>query len=389
MLVSRNSLTCWAVGEAWKRPFTGRTLFSLQRIGLPSQTNDFWALESSRPPEYPELVRDAIERTGPARYALIVPSGMVAGPRFAKALNRYLAAARPHNAELSLSSIQDYARCSFLAEGTVPGESTTRVYKLHQLRRHLIVRYPRGLQSTTAVPVPSDVIPRYAIQQGQHLFEELGRARDRLAFERPLAPMRHHALRAAAPGWAYQWNTEPVGESFPEALGCDTLVAVASGIKPWHLANELRSSLKRLVLIDASLPQLRFAFQAFEANSHAQSWSAICQIVPQTSIPDEAYRHQHDLLYERLRACRHEWNFEPTFFHCDVLAQTFRLIELIKAYRPRKLVFWYSNIFHPYFGERYTEDHDHIETDFVRLFHRQFPGVLLYNSCRDPIPCPR
>ena len=380
-------MSCWVVAEAWKRPFTGRTLFSFQRIGLHAQVSDYWALEGLRPPSYSDLVRDALQRTGPGRRALIVPSGIFATPGFGRALDLCLESIRSCDAQaVRLSSIPVGPRGAILAQGITPGQSNSLFFKLDQLQKYLTAKFPRALEKTTPVRAASGAIPRYVIEQGRDTFQDLERDEERIALEPPLDQLSPEALRAVTPGWVFRCNTEGVCESISEAQGCDMLIAVASGIKPWQLANELRRTLKYLILIDVSLPQLRFAWEAFEAIGRAPSWSAICQLRGYSSMPDKATRVRHDELYETIRAGRNEWRFETIFLHCDILTQTFRLLEFIKTHRPRKVLFWYSNIFHPYFGQRFSEDHHKVEMSFVRLMQREFPGVLLYNSHREPAP---
>jgi hypothetical protein len=387
MRASKDLLTCWAVGEAWKRPFTGRTLFSLQRIGLQVQATDYWALKIAHPPSYSDLVRDALEKTGLGRHALIVPSGVFATPGFAGAVDMCLETIRLGNAQaVPLSLIPEERRSVMLVRGIAPGQSTGDFYKIDGLREYLTARFPRALEKTTTLLAGGGSVPRYLIEQGRDTFQDLKQDDQRIALERPLDQLSPEALRAVTPGWVFQCNTEGVCERISEAHGCDMLVAVASGIKPWHFANELRHNLKCLILLDVSLPQLRFAFEAFEAIGEAPSWSVICQLPGYSFMRDEVSQAWHDEIYKKICAGRNEWHFKTIFLRCDLLTQTFRLVEFIKAHRPRKLLFWYSNIFHPFFGQRFSEDHSKVEMSFVRLMRQEFPGVLLYNSHREPAP---
>lgn len=387
MRASRDYLSCWAIGEAWKRPFIERTLFSLQRCGLNAEATDHWAIPAQHPLTYPELVRDALERTGPERYSLIVPAGMIAASGFPRALDRCLETVCPGNAhQLQISGLADIPNGPLLAQGIAPGQPTCISFKADGLNEHLVARFPGAFES--ALPIRSDsyVIPRYIVRLGRDTFQELAKDEERLSFERPLEQFRAEALRTLTRGRVFRCNTEEIYESLSEAHGADTLVAVASGIKPWYLANELRSSLKQLILIDKSLAQIHFAFDAFESIGEAESWSEICRLPAYTSLATDDSLPRHDYLYEAVCADRSEWRFETVFLRCDLLAQTFHLVEFIKKYPTRKLVFWYSNIFHPFFGQRFSEIHHQLETSFVRLMQREFPGILLYSSGREPAP---
>jgi|HubBroStandDraft_1064217.scaffolds.fasta_scaffold02267_2 GT2 family glycosyltransferase len=387
-MASRDFLSCWVVGEAWKRPLTGRTLCAFQRIGLHADAIGYSALKSFCPPSYSDLVRGALERTGPRRYALIVPSGIFPTPGFAEKLDRCLETVRPPDAQpLHLPLISEFSREAILAQGITPGQSTSLLFKTGQLHEHLAAKFPSALETTTPVHAGNRAIPRYVIAQGRETFQELEQDGERIILERPLDKLSSEALRAVMPGWVYRCNTEPVCACISEAQGCDTLVAVASGIKPWHFANKLRHSLTRLILIDSSLSQLRFAFEALQAIGDAPNWSTLCRLPGYSSLPDEEFRTQHDVLYETVRAGRNEWRFETIFLHCDLLTQTFRLLDFIKTHRPHKMLFWYSNIFQPHFdsfGEQFSEDHHGIEISFLRLMQQEFPGILLYNSRREP-----
>jgi hypothetical protein len=265
------------------------------------------------------------------------------------------------------------------------GQTSTAAFDLGQLHEHLPAKFSYEWQQTPASRAVGHSIPRYLIEHGQNTFEDLEQDAERLSLERPLATLSASALRALQPGRVFRCNTEDLYEGMSECQGCDVLVTMASGIKPWHFASQLRHSLKHHIVVDQTLSQLRFAFDARQAIGEAPNWPAICALPGHSSITEAEPLARHDAIYRSIRAGRIEWRFETSFINADLLTQTFRIADLIQGYRPRKLVFWYSNIFQPFFNSRFSEDRYQVEASFARLMLRRFPGALLYNANRRPV----
>jgi hypothetical protein len=224
---------------------------------------------------------------------------------------------------------------------------------------------------------------------GTDLFQRLGERPLFRHCEPPAEEISDQQLSSAREGWVYRCNNEPIELDLSAAIGCQTLVSVAAGIKPWWIANALRRTLRQMIVVDSRVPQLAFAHHAMQAIGQAPSWSALCDDLPFRSIDDLPLRPFHNRLYRELRTTRTEWNFTTHFIAANLQTQTFGVLELLRKFAPGETCFWYSNIFRPYTRPGHSEHHAGVEYSFLELCKTALPGLVCFNAGLRPVEDPR
>jgi hypothetical protein len=369
-------------GELWESAAVERTRHSLHVEGVEARGYRAPFGRETKPLKYADVVDRLVAKCEGERI-LLVPAGMATVQGFGEALQRWceepfevgkplevtgkrrvLAALRPTEAggEVLWGEVGEELAGMLVDLGLHDGEVTGAV----QYRKGVALRKPEGADT----------------------FQRLSGLGLGARLEAPIWLPDRPELEAARDGWVYRCNNELLRPDLSAAVGCDALVAVAAGIKPWHFANDLRKTLRRVVVIDSQMAQLGFAYRAFQGVEQARSWRELCDGSPYRSDKDEHLHGAHDRLFRRIRRGRGEWKFEVEFVLADIVSQTLGLVEHLKRKGIVRPVFWYSNIFQPYVGEGLAEHHAGLEYSFVTLIRREFPGAVLFASGRKPVVNP-
>jgi hypothetical protein len=370
-------LAC-VVGEFWERALVARAQVALALEGIDALTYQFRYDHDTRPLCYHDILGRLVRTAATDRHLLIVPASVIVQGGFCKALEELID--RTDLEHSARKMIDPRQRQLALCTRSRQLDRSTACWSVEDD----LAKYVRRVEiDLRAQPLPISYRPGQPLRrlEGRQTFQalrELDGEPQRLETNIQLLDL---AMREALPGgWVYRCNNEPVEVSIDRAFGSDTLVALGSGIKAWYLANELRRSLRSVVIIDASLPQLRFAGDVFRSLATAESWDQLCELSAYTATDDSQWRESHNRLLRRIAPVRNDWRFDVTFVHCNLVTQTFRFIRLLKALSTSRPVLWYSNVFQPYLRAGCSEHHVGLEESFVRLLSDEFPSIVLFNS---------
>jgi hypothetical protein len=389
-----DSVRCFVVGECVDRALVARSQRSLALAGIQADAYEFKFGVDRRPLHYGEVVGRLLRMAGPRRHVVLIPAGVIALAGFGDALCEFvdgaLNAARP--AGWQSRPLSGAPREVMLSRGIAAGESRF-------FARTVDASVTARTDFVAAGPARGNPRPWgsydgqgrvFPVTRGEQTFQALqARAGDPAALEMPITVLDKAAFDSMPPGWAFLCNNEPVRISLAQARHCDCVVAVGSGIKPWYLANELRHGISRLIIADANPVQLRFAWDVLGAIRDAKSWDDLWRLPGYMSEDDDQFRAGHNLAFQRIRQGIGEWNFDVDFLHCDIIKQSFGLLNHIRSLGLKRPLFWYSNIFQPYLGKTWSEHHEGVEFSFVSMLRQTFPETVVFNSGEHPIGDPR
>jgi hypothetical protein len=379
-------------GACVERALAARSLRSLDAQGIEAKSYEFAFGLDNAPIPYAEVTARLLREAGSSRLVVVVPAGVIALTGFRQALLAFVAKAlvsssrqrwksRPHTrARRAIALLRPLGRSRTVTAFHAAPRDFDGCAKLLPVRPPTMVAKPAG-------PYPWGRV--FAITEGENTYQALQALGHPERLEAELRRLDPNALDHLPRGWVYRCNNEPVRINLTAGAHCDTLVAVGSGIKPWYLAHALQPGIRRFIIFDQNLAQLRFAGEAWRALGNASSWDEIGGLVEYRSEDDRRYRAEHNLIFEEIRAGLPRWTVAPVFVHGDFVTQTFRLIALLQSLGAARPLFWYSNVFQPYFNTDWSEHHEGVEYSFVALMRRTFPGTVMFNSGEYPITDPR
>ena len=370
-------------GASWETPAVERSLLSLRREGLEAVSfRPSFGTESASL-GYADVVKRLLSESRAER-TVLVPAGVVARPGFADALRRW--SESPAEADDASGSARNQ-RVLMAFQGQQPSEHARTLQVSEEMQRLVDDLGLGGKPGSNLQMYTSGRALRRP--EGEDMFQRLQALGNAVRFESEPIVLDERQLDREYEGWVYRCNNEPLDVDLTAARGCDALVAVAAGIKPWYMANALRETLRQVVIFDSHKPQLGFAYRTWKGLGSARNWGELCDGSGYRSVEDRHLRSAHEELFPAIKRTRQEWEFPVTFVVANILTQTLGLIEYLKSAGVKRPVFWYSNIFQPYIGEGLSEHHAGLEYSFGLLVRDAFPEAVLYGAGTKPVVDPR
>lgn len=371
----------WIAGEAWQFPLISRTTCALAELGIDALAIDHWEAAAAAPLTYEGIIKRILQEVDDNISSLVIPAGIVPNTNTLACLNDVLLK-HEQNGDLKWLTL-NLARPPkqpFFIRKSISGGGEYILFG--QIGRDWEAIYHPDFETANTSEASTDQCKKFIINRGASIFQSIQEFQTPFELERPLQILNRDIFPYIPKTKVFRANTESIPDILPEAEGYEILIAVASGMKPWYLANELRQSLRQLILIDASASQLRFAYEASNSIATAQSWSQICENSGFPPHSKEKNIHQHDLMFHKLREGQPDWRFETTYLLANIHAQTMRLLDALTELHSRKVVLWYSNIFQPNFNNLYSENHHYVEQSFLRMITERIPNILAFGSQR-------